>query len=204
MGLCLLLPLMVMLALLILCTEGRPVFYREDRVGLRGKLFSLYKFRTLHRGSSHECSVAPEDDRRITSAGLFLRRWRLDEFPQLFNVLCGEMSLVGPRPMPPAHADALPAEQLALLLSVPPGITDPAAIYFLAEDAVLAGQVDAEKLYLERFLPVKTRMQIDSLQHWSLMGDFRIVVRTLMLLWSRTARNKSAQAMHRLLIRPES
>ena len=190
---------MITLALVVVATEGFPLLHREQRLGRYGRLFQLYKFRTLRTGSAEECSVAPEDDPRITGAGLWLRRWRLDEFPQLFNVLCGHMSMVGPRPMPPAHAAALPPEQLDVLLSVRPGITDAAAIHFLAEDAVLAGRDDAERLYLQCFLPVKTRMQIESVQRWSLAGDLRVAMRTLALLWSRRARDESARSMHEIL-----
>jgi lipopolysaccharide/colanic/teichoic acid biosynthesis glycosyltransferase len=198
-GVLLFAPLLLGVALLILCTDGLPLLYREHRVGREGKLFPLYKFRTLRTGHADERSVAPEDDPRITRTGLWLRRWRLDEFPQLFNVLCGHMSLVGPRPMPPLHAQALPKSQLTIILSVQPGVTDAAAIHFLAEDAVLAGHKDAEALYLECFMPAKASMQIDSLQHWSLGGDIKTVLRTLALLWSHAARKESAQAMRHLL-----
>jgi len=198
-GLILLLPLMLTLALVVIATEGPPPLYREQRLGRNGRLFPLYKFRTLRAGSAQECSVAPEDDPRITGSGLWLRRWRMDEFPQLFNVLCGHMSLVGPRPMPPAHGATLPPEQLEELLSVRPGITDAAAIHFLAEDAVLAGREDAETLYLQCFLPVKARMQVASLRHWSLAGDLRVAMCTLALLWSRRARDESSRAMREIL-----
>ena len=150
-------------------------------------------------GSAQQRSVAPEDDPRITGAGLWLRRWRLDEFPQLVNVLCGHMSLVGPRPMPPSHAAALPPEQLEELLCVRPGITDAAAIHFLAEDAVLAGRDDAETLYLQYLLPAKAAMQVASLRHWSLAGDFQIAMSTIAQLWSRHARDESARAMREIL-----
>ena len=194
---------MALVALRVLAAEGPPLLYREYRVGRHGHLFPLYKFRTLRAGSGDQRSVAPEDDPRITGTGLWLRRWRLDEFPQLFNVLWGHMSLVGPRPMPPAHASVLPPGQLEILVSVRPGVTDAAALHFLAEDAVLAGREDAEALYLECFLPAKTRMQIDALAHWSLGDDLRVLVRTLALLWSRRARQVSAAAM-RLLLSPSA
>jgi len=198
-GIGLLLPLMALLALLVLAVDGPPVLYREQRLGRGGRLFTLYKFRTLRPGTGTISSVAPEDDPRITRTGLWLRRWRLDEFPQLVNVLRGDMSLVGPRPMPPAHAAAIARDQLDSLLSVRPGITDPAALHFLAEDAVLAGQVGAETAYLECFQPAKVQMQIDSLQHASFCGDLAVLARTLALLWSRSAREESARAMRRLL-----
>ncbi len=198
-GLLVFLPLMLVIALVVFATEGCPLLYRERRLGRQGRPFSLYKFRSLKPGSAKERSVAPEDDPRITGAGLWLRRWRLDEFPQLFNVLCGHMSLVGPRPMPPAHAAALSPEQLDVILSVRPGITDAAAIHFLAEDAVLAGRDDAEALYLQCLLPVKASMQIDSLRHWSLTEDFRVAMATFTQLWSRHARDESARAMREIL-----
>jgi lipopolysaccharide/colanic/teichoic acid biosynthesis glycosyltransferase len=198
-GLCLFFPPMVIVALLLVITQGPPVLYREERVGRHGRMFWLYKFRTMRPESGDDCSIAPEDDPRITGTGLWLRRWRLDEFPQLFNVLCGHMSLVGPRPMRPVHANALSAELLDTLLSVRPGITDAAAIHFLAEDAVLAGHDNAEALYFERLLPAKTLMQIDSLRNWNLKGDFQIVARTLMQLWSKTARKASCRAIRDLL-----
>jgi lipopolysaccharide/colanic/teichoic acid biosynthesis glycosyltransferase len=198
-GLCLFLPVMVLLGLLVLVADGPPLFYTEQRVGRHGKLFTLYKLRTLRPGTSAERSVAPEDDPRISRVGLWLRRWRLDELPQLVNVLCGHMSLVGPRPMPPVHAALLPRDVLDILLSARPGMTDAAAIYFLAEDAVLAGRDDPEAVYLARFLPVKARMQVDSLAHRSFAGDLRILARTLALLWSPSARRASARAMRGLL-----
>jgi lipopolysaccharide/colanic/teichoic acid biosynthesis glycosyltransferase len=101
--------------------------------------------------------------------------------------------------MPPAHAAVLPPEQLSILLSVRPGITDAAAIHFLAEDAVLAGRDDAETIYLRCFLPLKTRMQIESLQGWSFAADLRVLMRTLSLLWSSRARAESARAMRKIL-----
>jgi len=198
-GLCLLLPLMVLIALLVACTDGLPVLYREHRVGHGGRLFPLCKFRTLRTGSAGDRSVAPEDDPRISRVGRWLRRWRLDELPQLLNVLRGDMSIVGPRPMPTLHAAALPAEQRDIILSVRPGVTDPAAIRFLAEDAVLVGHPDAERLYLECLLPVKARLQIESLQNRSLAGDLKVVLRTLALLWSPRAREISAAELRGLL-----
>jgi lipopolysaccharide/colanic/teichoic acid biosynthesis glycosyltransferase len=198
-GLGLLLAPMALVALVIWVANGPPVLHREYRVGRHGVLFPQYKFRTLQPRSGTASSVAPEDDLRITNVGLCLRRWRLDEFPQLFNILLGQMSLVGPRPMPPGHAGTLPRKQLDILLSVRPGLTDEAALHFLAEDAVLAGRPDAQQLYLQRLLPAKVRMQIDALQQRSLAGDLRTVARTLAQLWSPRARVESATAMRKLL-----
>jgi len=198
-ALCLFLPVMLLLGLLILLTDGPPLLYREQRLGRHGKLFPFYKFRTLRPGTAGERSIAPEDDPRITRLGLWLRRWRLDELPQLVNVLRGHMSLVGPRPLPPSHAAALPGEVLEILLSVRPGITDPAALHFLAEDAVLTGLDDPEAVFRARFLPARARMQVEALAQRSFSGDLRILARTIALLWSPAARRESARAMRALL-----
>jgi len=201
-ALCLLSPLLAALALRLWAVEGRPLLHGDPRVGRGGRVFHLYKFRTLRAGVGGG-TVAPEDDPRITRAGLWLRRWRLDELPELVNVLRGDLALVGPRPMPPAHADALAPAARALLLSVRPGVTDPAALHFLAEDAVLAGVADAESVYLRRFLPAKTRMQLDYLRRRNVCSDLRVLGRTAAVLWSPGARRASAVAMRELLRGPE-
>ena len=198
-ALCLCLPLLLLLALVIWFGAGRPLLYREYRLGRHGIPFPQFKFRTLRPGSAQLRSVAPEDDPRIVGAGRWLRRWRLDELPQLFNVLRGDMSLVGPRPMPRAHVDSLPPRQRDIILSVRPGLTDAAALYFLAEDEVLAGTPDPEALYLTCLLPAKARMQVDSLQHWSPAADLLVLGRTVASVWSPHAREKSVLALRYLL-----
>ena len=190
-GLVLLAPVMLVIALLIFVRSGRPVLYREPRVGRDGKPFTLLKFRTLYPGSTTLGSIAPEDDPRITPVGLPLRRARLDEFPQLFNVLIGDMSLVGPRPLVQLHADALDSATRQAVLSVRPGVTDPASVLFYAEDAVLAGRPNADAEYLQVMLPTKARVQLDYLQHWNLMLDIRVILQTVARVWSRRAREES-------------
>jgi lipopolysaccharide/colanic/teichoic acid biosynthesis glycosyltransferase len=198
-ALLLLAPLLLVLALWVGLGSGRPLFYRQQRLGRGGVPFTLYKFRSLQPGSGGHSSVAPEDDARITRPGLFLRRWRLDELPQLVNVLRGDMSLVGPRPLPPAHAQHLPPDHLARLQSVRPGITGPAAVAFLAEDAVLAGHANAEALYLERLLPAKVRLQLAYLEDDSPWRDWKVAWGTLTATWSRRARQRSAARLRALL-----
>lgn len=192
-------PVIVAVSLIILAIDGPPLLHRDPRVGRYGKVFGLLKFRTLRPHTEAERSVAPEDDPRITKPGLWLRRWRLDELPQLVNVLAGDMSLVGPRPIRPDHAETLPNTDRAELLAVRPGMTDPAAVYFLAEDAVLAGHTDAEAIYVQRILPVKTAMQLDYIRRWSLFEDLRVILRTLRWVWSPAQRRRSARALQRLL-----
>jgi lipopolysaccharide/colanic/teichoic acid biosynthesis glycosyltransferase len=196
------LPLMLVLAAVILVSDGSPVFYREQRLGRGGPSFSLIKFRTLrgHAGGS----IAPDDDARIFPVGLLLRRWRLDEFPQLINVLKGDMSLVGPRPLSLNHAPCVGQEALSRLLSVRPGITGASALAFLADDAVMSGHGDAEGLYLRHLLPAKIALELDYLDRWSLMVDARILGLTLLQLWSPSARARSAERVSRILAASEN
>jgi lipopolysaccharide/colanic/teichoic acid biosynthesis glycosyltransferase len=198
-GLCLLLPVLLVIAIVIRVTDGAPVLYQETRLGRHGLPFQILKFSTLREGSAVEPHIAPEGDPRITECGRWLRRWRLDEFPQLFNVIRGDMSLVGPRPLPAALAERLSAHERKVIFSVRPGITDPAAIHFLAEDAVLAGQDDAEAVYFERFFPARIEMAMAYVATAGFLSDMAVLVRTLALLWSRQAREQSAAAMRSLL-----
>ncbi|MCB1689371.1 MAG: sugar transferase [Halioglobus sp.] len=195
----LLAPLMLGIAIVVARRSGRPVLYREPRVGRHGRTFTLLKFRTLYPGSTTLGSIAPEDDPRITPVGLPLRRSRLDELPQLYNVLVGDMSLVGPRPMVQAHADALDHATRQQILSVRPGVTDPASVLFFAEDAVLAGRPNAEAEYFQRLLPAKARVQLDYLQHWHLLLDLRVMLQTVARVWSPQAREDSKRRVEAIL-----
>lgn len=198
---CLLLvwPLILIIALWVYIGSGTPVLHRELRLGRYGKPFILYKFRTLKTDSTNESSIAPDDDHRITRIGLPLRRTRLDELPQLYNLLAGDMSLVGPRPMVRYHAQKLKSEVSEALLSVRPGATDPASVQFFAEDAVLAGRPDAENEYIRLLLPAKAQVQLNYLRHWSLWLDIRIIVMTLARVWSPRARQESMQRVRAVL-----
>jgi lipopolysaccharide/colanic/teichoic acid biosynthesis glycosyltransferase len=201
-GLVILSPLILGLALLVAVRSGRPILYREQRIGRQGRPFTLLKFRTLLPESAAPRSIAPEDDPRITAVGLPLRRNRLDEIPQLYNVLRGEMSLVGPRPMVKRHAEALDSVTRTSILSVRPGVTDPASVLFFAEDAVLAGRPNAEQEYLQTLLPAKARVQLYYLEHWSLWLDIRVIQQTLARVWSPEAREDSMQRVQALLAAP--
>ena len=192
-------PLLPWIALWVFLGSGLPVLHREQRVGRGGQPFTLYKFRTLEPGTAAESSIAPEDDHRITRAGLPLRRTRLDELPQLYNLLRGDMSLVGPRPMVQSHADALDGATRQALLSVRPGVTDPASVLFFAEDAALSGLPDAEEQYLQRLLPAKVRVQLDYLRRWNPWLDLRIIFQTLTRVWSPAAREHSRRRVQKIL-----
>ncbi len=192
-------PLMSVLAVAVWLRNGPPVIHRETRYGVHGRPFTLMKFRTLRKGTGSQGSIATEGDERIEPLGQFLRRWRLDEFPQLLHVLSGDMSLVGPRPLPVAHASTVPEEMLVALGSVAPGLTGPASVLFLAEDAVLAGRPDAEQRYLDTVLPAKLATELDYIRHWSLAADLRILWQTVLWTWSPRAREQSYRFVSQLL-----
>jgi lipopolysaccharide/colanic/teichoic acid biosynthesis glycosyltransferase len=192
-------PLIALIAMMLLLRNGTPVIYRETRTGRHGGPFTLRKFRTLHAGTGSASSVAAEGDARILPLGQFLRRWRLDEFPQLLNVLTGDMSLVGPRPLPQAHIQSVPDAISREILAVAPGLTGQASILYLAEDAVLAGRPDAERCYLAAILPAKLEAEREYLRHWSLFSDLRILFLTLLWVWSPRARKQSYERVAALV-----
>lgn len=193
-------PLMLLVALVLRLSAGAPVLHRELRVGQNQTPFELYKFRSMTvDGDASSSTVATSDDCRVHSFGRWLRRTHLDELPQLFNVLRGEMSLVGPRPYKPEHFDYLRDADQHCIVSVRPGLTGSDALHFIAEDAALSGQHNPEQIYLRFFLPEKARLQCLYVQSRSLGRDLSILVRTLVQLFSGRARHESIQALLRLL-----
>ena len=190
-------PALVLIGLLVLVTEGSPVLHREQRLGRDGRVITLYKFRSMRDDGGPR--LAPAGDPRITTTGRWLRQSRLDELPGLVGVLSGDMSLVGPRPLPPEHAAALAPAARAQLLSVRPGITGVSALAFLADDEVLGDVADAERLYRERVLPAKVALELDYLRRWSLWQDFRLLVNTATATWSPAARRQSRERVRALL-----
>ena len=151
------------------------------------------------KGEQYANHVAPDDDSRISHVGLWLRRWRLDELPQLFNILRGDMSLVGPRPMPAEHANAIPPALRERILSVRPGLTGRAALDFLAEDHCLAGEPDPGKVYIEKLLPAKVDHDLKYLDDSDPLKDWRILGETLFCIWSPKARHKSQMLVNEIL-----
>ena len=186
MGLVALSPMLAAIALWIKLDSKGPVFYRSVRVGRHGTSFRIFKYRTMVVNAEEiGGSSTPEDDPRITRVGKFLRRYKLDEFPQLINVMRGEMSLVGPRPQVPWAVDLYNKEEKALL-SVCPGITDYASIRFRNEADILRGSVDPDKDYLEKIAPEKIRLGLDYVRNHTLWIDLRIIVASL---WALTGAN---------------
>ena len=183
-ALVLLAPLLLAIALLIKLDSPGPVFFRQERVGRFGRSFRIFKFRTM-RADSAGLPLTVGDDPRITRAGAWLRRHKLDELPQLIDVLRGTMSLVGPRPEVPRYVALYPSGLRERALAVRPGITDPASLDHLDEAAQLAAAADPEREYLEVVLPVKLRRAAEYAEQASLASDLAVLGRTLAALLRR-------------------
>lgn len=185
-GLVLLSPLLVAVALCILLDSPGPVFFRQERVGRGGRLFRIHKFRTMVVDAP---ALGPGltigADPRVTRVGRWLRRTKLDELPQLLDVVAGRMSLVGPRPELPRYVALYPPALRALLLGVRPGITDPASLKYADEASLLAAAADPEREYCEVLLPAKLQESANYLRHATLVSDFAVLGRTAALLLLR-------------------
>ena len=178
-GLILLSPLFLVVAVWVLCDSKGPVFYRQLRVGLHNHDFRILKFRTMRMGSDRGSLVTiGDDDPRITRSGKVLRKLKLDELPQLFNVLVGDMSFVGPRPEVRHYVDYWTEEQMHVL-DVRPGITDPASIRFINENELMAQAADPEDYYIHVIMQEKIKIYLQYVEQHSFWGDIRIILQTL-------------------------
>ena len=178
-SLVLLSPFFLLIALLIKVTSKGPVFFLQKRVGLHDKDFIIYKFRTMHEGAAKQNSLTiGSKDTRITKIGYYLRKYKLDELPQLCNVLKGEMSIVGPRPELREYVELYSPEQRNVL-SVKPGITDYASIKFKKENDLLASAENPEKYYIEHILPLKLQLNQHYLKNKSLCNYFLVIWSTI-------------------------
>lgn len=179
-GLLLLSPLLLAVAVWVKLDSPGPVMFRQERVGRFGATFRIHKFRTMRVDAPR---LGPQitigDDARITRSGRWLRASKVDELPQLWDVLRGAMSLVGPRPEVPRYVALYPAELRELVLSVRPGITDPASLSFRNESELLARAEDPEREYVEVVMPMKLRLAADYVRNASLGGDIRLILATL-------------------------
>lgn len=170
------------IAALIKTGDRGPVFYRGERVGLDGKSFRIFKFRTMVINAERIGGSSTSDlDPRITAIGRFLRKYKLDELPQLINVLIGDMSLVGPRPEVKHYTD-LYSDEEKRILTVRPGITDWASIWNSDEGAILAGAKDPDKAYMELIRPTKLRLQLKYVNEQSFLTDMKIILLTICAL----------------------
>lgn len=175
----------LLVALAIKLDSRGPVFFRQERVGRGGRPFRIHKFRSMRVDAERQGQLTVGADARITRVGGWLRRSKLDELPQLIDVLLGDMSLVGPRPEVPRYVAVYPAPLRDVVLSVRPGITDPASLRLADESLLLAHAVDPEKEYVEVILPAKLAEAAAYAKQATLMSDLRIIFRTLGLLFKR-------------------
>lgn len=179
-GLVILLPFFVLIAIWVKLDSPGDVFYRQIRIGKNQKPFKLLKFRSMGIGADKQglLTVGMKDN-RITKSGYYLRKYKLDELPQLINVLVGDMSLVGPRPEVEKYVKLYNSEQLQVL-SVRPGITDLASIKYRNENDVLATYDDPEAAYIQAVMPDKLKLNLDYIQRRSIMLDLRIILTTIL------------------------
>ncbi|MBQ6155960.1 MAG: sugar transferase [Bacteroidales bacterium] len=173
------LPFALIIALLILADSKGRVLYKQSRVGRNNVDFQLYKFRTMCTGADKGSLITVGgDDARITKVGRFLRKYKIDEFPQFLNILKGEMSIVGPRPEVRKYVDMYTPEQMRVL-SVRPGLTDYASIRYVNENELLATSPDPEKTYIEEIMPDKLKLNLKYIDEQSVGTDLRIILMTL-------------------------
>jgi lipopolysaccharide/colanic/teichoic acid biosynthesis glycosyltransferase len=184
-GLLVLLPLLISIALLIRMDSPGPALFVQDRVGRGGRLFRIFKFRTMTMGAEKRGQITVGQDVRVTRIGHALRRFKLDELPQLLNVLRGEMSLVGPRPEVPRYVACYPERVREMVLSVPPGITDWASIEFKEESVLLGRATDPERTYVEEILPIKLEYYLRYVAQRNFAVDLKIIFLTLFAIAGR-------------------
>ena len=185
-GLLLLAPVLLSAAVWIKLDSPGPVLFRQERVGRGGRLFRIHKLRTMRQGGPASAPlITTQGDPRVTCAGRFLRKHRIDELPQLIDVLVGHMSLVGPRPEVPRYVAMYPPGLREAVLAVRPGITDPASLEFANESIFLAQASDPERAYVEEVLPRKLARQAAYAQEATLASDMVVLGRTLRWLFAR-------------------
>ena len=178
MGLICLSPLFAVLAIWIKCDSQGPVFYRQVRVGRGNKGFSLFKFRSMRPDSDKLGLITVGGrDPRVTRSGYYIRKYKLDEFPQLINVFLGDMSLVGPRPEVRKYVEMYTPEQMKVL-SVRPGITSLASIRYRNENDILAAAEDPDKCYIEQVMPDKLAIDLEYVKQATLLNDIRLIFST--------------------------
>lgn len=181
-------PILMLIGLGILVTSGRPILYRGLRTGRYGREFFIYKFRSMQVGSDQGPGTTSKGDTRVTKIGRVMRRYKLDELPQLFNVLRGEMSLVGPRPELPQYTDRYEGRE-RLILSVRPGITDFSSIYF-SDLSSLIDDENPDESFEQNYLGEKNRLRIKYVDERSMSTDFLLLARTLIVVFKKLCSRK--------------
>jgi len=177
-------PIFLLGVFMVKISSKGPVFYKSQRVGKNGKLFLMYKFRTMVENADKIGGPSTaSDDPRLTKVGLFLKKFQIDELPQLINVFKGEMSLVGPRPEVPFYVNMMTEEERKIILSVKPGITDFASLWNFHEGELLKGAEDPEKEYMEKIRPEKLRLQKKYINEMSFLVDLKIIAKTILKIF---------------------
>ena len=183
-GIVILFPILIVISVLIKLVSPGPVFFRGKRIGRFGRPFRIYKFRTMVINAEKVGGPSTAaDDPRLTKIGNFLKRFQLDELPQLINVLKGEMSFVGPRPEVKVYVDMMSEQERKTILSVRPGMSDWASLWNFHESEILKGSIDPEKAYMEKIRPEKIRLQIKYVKENSFLGDIKIILKTILKIF---------------------
>lgn len=179
-GLALLFPLFLFLIFKVRRESNGPAFFLQVRVGMHGRLFKIIKFRTMvTNAEALGLSITSGEDPRITRVGKWLRKYKLDELPQLINVALGDMSFVGPRPEVKKYMDQYPYEAREKILSIRPGITDRASIEFRDENDLLGVSSDPEKAYVEEVMPIKQKYYLEYVENHTFFGDLKLIILTI-------------------------
>jgi lipopolysaccharide/colanic/teichoic acid biosynthesis glycosyltransferase len=171
-------PLLLIIGLWIVIDSKGGAFYKQERIGKNKKPFGLYKFRSMRPDSDKKGQITIGNDDRITKVGKFIRKYKIDELPQLINILIGDMSVVGPRPEVKKYVDLYNDEQLKVL-SVKPGLSDYASIEYFDEQTILGKAKDPNKEYIEVVMPAKLKLNLKYIEDKSLLTDFKIIFKTL-------------------------
>mgnify|MGYP001211032730 FL=1 len=182
-GLTILSPLFLLLSIFVKISSRGPVFFIQKRVGKGGKIFKMIKFRTMYIYQTSDSTISIKGDNRVTRLGRFLRKSKLDEFPELINVLIGDMSLVGPRPDVCGYADRLVKAERDIL-KIRPGITGPASLKYINEEEILAKQADPQTYNDEVIYPDKVKINLDYYKNQSIWLDFKIIFATILRVFN--------------------
>jgi lipopolysaccharide/colanic/teichoic acid biosynthesis glycosyltransferase len=182
-GLLILAPIFGAAAIWVAIDSPGPILFRQQRMGRNGRIFEILKFRTMRLGSHRDFRITVGEDPRITKSGRFLRRFKIDELPQLVNVLLGDMSLVGPRPELEHYVALYPPDARRRIVSVRPGITGPASLEFRNESNLLGASDDPETMYVQTILPAKLEHDLRYVDQRSVLLDLSIIVRTIAALF---------------------
>jgi len=177
-GLILVAPILLIAGLLIKIDSKGPVFFKQERVGKDFRPFMIWKFRTMVHDQNNGPLITTRDDKRITRIGGYLRRYKIDELPQLVNVLKGDMSFVGPRPEVKKYVDLFESD-FRKILTIRPGITDPASIRYSNEEAILSSSPDYEEVYITRILPDKLRLSLEYVKNHNIIKDILLILKTI-------------------------